>query len=309
MRPEWSTLPPPVVAGAEAVLGFRVVESISQTAGFSPGVAARVRGSQGQRAFKKAVSSLVNAESPTLHRDEARYAPLLPLGSPRLLGSYDEGTWVALVFEEVDGHQPGVPWTPAELEAAIDVLDQQARVAAPPQLPSVAESLRSELGGFALLSANPIGVNGWELRHLEGQAALEAGWQQAAAGDRWLHNDARGDNMLIRPDGTAVLVDWPWSCAGNPAFDAVGFVPTAIRDGAGRPGLGVGEACEELFGRLAGSRCATDDQITAMVAAFAGLMQHRRRQPAPPGIPGVRAFQASQGDVAMAWLRLRTGWA
>lgn len=308
MRPQWSTLPPPVVAGVEAVLGFRVVTSISQTAGFSPGIAARVGGDQGERAFVKVVSSLVNADSPTMHRDEARYAVLLPFGAPRLLGSFDDGTWVALAFEEVDGRPPEVPWTPADLKAAIDVLDRQALVPAPSELPTVAESLRAELDGFALLSADPTGVTGWELRHLDALAALEASWQDAAAGDRWLHNDARGDNMLIRPDGSAVLVDWPWSCAGNPAFDAIGFIPTAIRDGAGRPELPVGEACEDLLGRLAGARCATDEQLTAMVAAFAGLMQHRRRQPAPPGIPGVRAFQASQGDVALAWLQLRTGW-
>jgi hypothetical protein len=301
MRPEWSTLPPSVITGVEAVLGFRVVTSISQTAGFSPGIAARVRGPRGERAFVKAVSGLVNAVTVQMHRDEARFASLLPYG-PRLLGTHDDGTWVALCFEEVEGYQPGLPWTPSDVDAAIDVLDRQSLVPAPPELPTVADSLRSELDGFALLSADPTGVTGWELRHLDALADLESGWQQAAAGDRWLHNDARGDNMLIQP------VDWPWSSAGNPAFDAVGFIPTAIRDGAGAPGLETGEACEQLLARLAGARCATSGQTTTMVAAFAGLMQHRRRQPAPDGIPGVRAFQASQGEVAMAWLRLRTGW-
>lgn len=302
------------MAGVEAVLGFTVSAATSQTSGFSPGVAALVHGPEGQRAFVKAVSSLVNPDSPTMHRDEARWTALLPEGhgSPRLLGSYDDGTWVALVLDAVEGRPPRAPWTAADLAAAVALLNRQAQVAAPAELPAIDQVLRQELNGFALLAADPPELTAWEARHLDALAELEAGWTEAAAGDRWLHNDSRGDNMLIRPDGSAVLVDWPWSAAGDPTFDALAFVPAAVRDGAMGPmssvGAHVGEACEALFSRFAAARTAPPAGVTAMVAAFAGLMQHRRRQPQPPGMPSLRAFQASQGEVALAWLRVRTGW-
>ncbi|MFC0531482.1 hypothetical protein [Phytohabitans kaempferiae] len=31
---------------------------------------------------------------------------------PRLLEGYDDGTWVALVFEEIAGSLPAQPWRP-----------------------------------------------------------------------------------------------------------------------------------------------------------------------------------------------------
>jgi hypothetical protein len=34
----------------------------------------------------------------------------------------------------------------------------------------------------------------------------------------------------------------------------------------------------------------------------------RALDPPPPGIPTVRAFQAAQGEVALAWLKERLGW-
>ncbi len=161
-----------------------------------------------------------------------------------------------------------------------------------------------------------VAVTGWEGTHLSDLALLEQGWPAAAEGDRWLHTDARGDNLIIRSDGTAVLIDWPGSCAGNPVFDAVAFVPAAVRDGAlgavprGRhpsdvPPKQIAAACEELFSRFEAAQGASADGVTALVCAFAGLMQYRRRQAPPPGMPTVHAFQASQGDVAMAWLRQR----
>lgn len=319
MRPQWESVPGGVRAAIEEKLGFPVVRAESQSAGFSPGVAARVHGPDGEQAFVKAVSSEANPRTPDLHRDEARFTALLPPDhpSPRLLGSYDDGTWVALVLEAVDGRPPAVPWTEPDLDAAVQAIRRQSQVRAVPELPTVVETQGTELVGWRTLVAERPCLTPWEDRHLPALAELEATWEEAATGEDWLHLDSRGDNMLVRPDGTAVLVDWPWSCRGSAVFDAVGFVPSAIRDGA----LGVvpdpaavlqlpweplAEACEELFARF-GSPAPADD-VTALVCAFAGLMQHVMRQPPPPGIPTVRAFQAEQGYVTCAWLARRTGW-
>jgi hypothetical protein len=308
MRPAWESLPLPVQDALESILGFSVVRAESQRGGFSPGVAARVFGPDGQRAFVKAVSAAVNEHSCRLHRDEARFAALLPAGhpSPRLLGCYDEHPWVALAFEQVDGHEPGRPWTAADLSAAISALDVQALVPAPPGLPTVVATHSEELRGWRDLAAAGTPLTPWESRHLDALVELEPAWEAAATGDRWLHLDSRGDNLLVRRDGSAVLVDWPFSSAGDPMMDALAFVPAAVRDGAvgGEPGA----ACEQLFQRFAAARVADPDAVTALLVAFAGLMQHRHRQPPPPGLPTVREFQRSQGEVALAWLRHRTGW-
>lgn len=315
MRPAWETLPAELRAALEEVLGFAVVRAESQRGGFSPGVAARVFGPAGERAFVKAVSAEANPQTPEMHRREARFTALLPADSPspRLLGVVDQDPWVALALEQVDGHEPGRPWTDDDLAACVQLLDAQSVVPAHPSLPTVVESLGEELTGWRLLQATPDRLDPWQERHLDALADLESQWEAAATGDRWLHLDSRSDNMLVRRDGSAVLVDWPFSCAGNPAFDALGFVPTAVRNGA-LGALGAlgdrepGEACEELFGRFAASTAASPEAVTAMLAAFTGLMEHRWRQPAPPGLPTVREFQRSQGAVAQAWLRLRTGF-
>jgi hypothetical protein len=317
MRPLWDSVPLDVRDGIEAVLGFAVVRAESQTGGFSPGVAARVHGPEGQQAFVKAVSAEVNDVTPGMHRDEARFTRLLPAGhpSPRLLGEYDDGTWVALALEAVDGRPPYEPWTDDDLLAAVAAIDRQALVPAHATLPSVADTHGDVLKGWRSMAADRPCLTTWEDRHLSALAELEPAWEAAATGDDWLHLDSRGDNMLITPDGSAVLVDWPWSSRGNAAFDALGFVPAAIRDGAlgvvsgdvfAVPEESLGEAAEELFSRFSVS--ASEDEVTAMLCAFAGLMQWVMRQPPPPGMPTVRAFQASQGRVACAWLRHRTGW-
>jgi len=51
-----------------------------------------------------------------LHRQEARVAAALPRPppTPTLLGSYDDGEWVALVYEDIEGRHPVTPWLPDE---------------------------------------------------------------------------------------------------------------------------------------------------------------------------------------------------
>ena len=48
--------------------------------------------------------------------------------------------------------------------------------------------------------------------------------------------------------------------------------------------------------------------VTAVLAALTGFFLRQSHQPAPPGLPTLRAFQEAQGHAALAWLRVRTGW-
>lgn len=306
-RPSFASLPAEVRAEIDVVLGWDVTAAESQSGGWSPGVAARLRGSSGERAFCKAVSAEVNPQTPDMHRTEARLTGLLPpsLGAPRLLASFERAPWVVLLLEEVPGRPPQQPWDRAELAAALRCLDRLADVVAPPGFAPATEALASELGGWALLAADPPSDLGpWCTANLDRLVELESRWPEAASGDRLLHLDARGDNMLVLEEGPSagdvVLVDWPWACAGEPVFDVVGFAPSVALHG--------GPPCDELLLSSRAGKAADRDVVDVLVCAVAGLFQHAWRQPPPPGIAHVRSFQEQQGRIATSWLAERLGW-
>jgi len=161
VRITWTQIPTHVRGGIEAIIGGgAVVTAVSQSGGFSPGTADRVVTADGHRAFVKAVSTIHNDQSPSMHRAEAHVVGQLPSNSyvPALLGTYDDGAWVALVFEDVAGHTPAVPWNAAELEAAMTALQQMAEAFTPspvPGLPSVTSSYATAFGGWERIRSNP----------------------------------------------------------------------------------------------------------------------------------------------------------
>lgn len=187
VRHHWSGLPAPVREAVEDILGARVVQARSQSGGFSPGVAARVRLVDGRRAFVKAVSAEANPGSPDLHRAEARHTAALPPGvpAPRLLGSYDDGTHVALVLEDIDGRQPRVPWDAAELDRVLAAVGELGAVLTPAPIdaPAAADRKARMFSGWRALSAG--GDTGrldpWAARNLGLLAELESGWAEPAS--------------------------------------------------------------------------------------------------------------------------------
>ena len=108
VRIGWVDLPSAVRGAVERSLGSQVVAAVSQPGGFSPGTADRVVTADGRRAFVKAVGGDINEGSLALHRMEARVAATLPseAPAPRLLACHDDGEWIALVLEDVDGASP-----------------------------------------------------------------------------------------------------------------------------------------------------------------------------------------------------------
>lgn len=157
VRHHWADLPDTVRNAVQDILGAPVVEARSQSGGFSPGVAARVRLADGGRAFVKAVSAEVNPDSPDQHRAEARNTAALPPHAPvpHLLGSYDDGTCVALVLEDVEGRQPRVPWDPAELDRVLTAVGELTRALtpAPVDAPSAATGKTTMFTGWRTLHA------------------------------------------------------------------------------------------------------------------------------------------------------------
>src|SRR5260370_25023191 len=126
-RLPFSAIPAALRAEIDRKLGGRVVEAVTQPGGFSPGVAARVRLEDGRSAFVKAVGDM-NPDSPGIHRAEARIAAALPASAPaaRLLATIDDGGWVILILEDVEGQMPAQPWQPDDLARVLAALADQA---------------------------------------------------------------------------------------------------------------------------------------------------------------------------------------
>ncbi|MEU2622670.1 aminoglycoside phosphotransferase family protein [Streptomyces sp. NPDC007157] len=305
-RTPWEALPAPVrTAVAELLGGAPVTHATTQPGGFSPGVAARIRTAAHRTAFVKAVSADSNPDSPALHRAEARNAAALPASvpAPRLLGSYDDGTWVALVFEEVDGHQPRIPWRPDELRRVLDAVAALGRTLTPSPVaaPPAAEHLGDTFDGWRTLIEAPDGVadrlGGWTVSHLAELAELAAPWRDSVAGDTLAHADLRADNMLLTADGGVVFVDWPHAVRAAPWFDLLVMLPCVRAQGGPDP--------EDLFTAHPLGRDADPAAVTATLAALTGYFLEHSVRPAPPGLPTLRPFQRAQGDAALAWLRTR----
>jgi hypothetical protein len=153
----WARVPEPVRAWA-ANVGGGVPQRIDDLqGGFSPGATARLQ-CPGRRVFVKAVGVELNPESPLMHRREAVVSAALPASAmfPRLLDTYDDGAWVALAFEAVEGRLPHHPWERLELTAVLEALSAMHDALTPSpasQLELAAQYLGGLFGGWAELAA------------------------------------------------------------------------------------------------------------------------------------------------------------
>jgi len=313
VRIGWADLPWPVRAAVEDIIGGTVVEARSQSGGFSPGTADRVRTADGRRAFVKAVSADLNEHSPGLHRREARIAAALPAAvpAPRLLGLHDDGAWVALVLEDVEGRSPATPWRADELAPVLAALGDLARVPADlPDLPTATETLGYDLAGWWRIAADPpatpaepatasdpppADLHPWTARRLDRLCALADRGVAALTGDSLVHSDVRADNLLLGRDGTVSIVDWPWACRGPAWLDRLLLLVNVRLYGGDHDTGALLAACAEETG-------ADPRDLVAVLAALAGFFADMARRPPPPGLPTVRAFQRAQADAIASWL-------
>jgi hypothetical protein len=297
VRIGWRDLPAHVREAVERTLGSPVVQAISQAGGFSPGTADRVMTAGGGRAFVKAVNAALNTRSVEMARAEAHITAALPANAPtpRLLGHYDDGEWVVLVLEDIEGRHPRTPWERDELDAAVTALAKLAETLTPSPVadaPSAADHLAADFAGWANIAADPPDdLDPWAAAHLgDLEAAAQRGLAAVATGNTLTHCDIRADNLLVRPDGDIVFVDWPWGCIGPAWLDTVLLALNVIVHG------GDGDRLLEGID----PRHATD-----VIAGITGFFLDVGRLPPPPGLPTVRAFQRAQGDALIPWLRDR----
>jgi aminoglycoside phosphotransferase (APT) family kinase protein len=304
VRSDWDDVPVSVRAAVDDVLGSAVVVTRGVSGGFSPGPAVRAELEDGRVVFIKAASTALNEQSPGMHRREGVVLGMLPpdIPAPRLLGVLDDGDWVALAIEWIDGRMP-VASDPADVQRLLDVLHRVADATEGTELSgfgSFAETHGNLCGHWQLLAADPHPhLDGWSLRHLDRLAELDAVAPAAMAGTCLLHLDVRTDNVLLADSGPEgdLLVDWPGAALGAPWIDLVGLLPALHLDGGPPP--------EEVFAAAALAGHADTTAVDAFVAALAGYFTRMSLLPPPPGLPTVRAFQAAQGEVARSWIAQR----
>lgn len=302
-RLAWADVDPHVRTQLEGALGAPVVEACNEPGGFSPGLAARCLLADGRRVFLKAVSPAQNVQACRIHRREAEVASQLPddAPAPRLLHVHDDGRWVALAFEEIDGRQPEEPWRLEQLDVVIPALQRIAAALTPtpaPALPPVQDRYRAVFDGWRRIAGGDGDAASYGpavVAAVGRLAELERSWEAAAAGDTLLHTDLRADNLLLTATGDVVLVDWPWACTGAAFVDLVLLLPSV--------GLGGGPGCEEVVRRYGLFADVDDRALGSVVSALAGFFVRQSLDPEPAGLPTLRAFQRAQAEVALAWAR------
>lgn len=302
-RLAWHQVPAGVRAQVDAALGSPVVRAVNQPGGFSPGLAARCLLGDGRRVFVKAVSPEQNPQSTRIQRREADVASRLPpwVPAPRVLHRLDDGQWVVLVFEDVDGRQPAEPWTTADLDVVLPAVRAFGDAATPAPvdgLQPVADKHRAIFGGWRRLAVGDGDLGPlprWCRDRIDDLAAAEAGWESAAAGDTLLHADLRADNVLLRDDGTVVFVDWPWACRGAAFVDPLLMLPSIGLGGGPDPGWVI-----DRYDLLAG---VDERAFLDVFTALCGFLARASQDDAPVGLPALRTFQRAQADVGLSWLR------
>nr|BEK71417.1 hypothetical protein KPHV_86440 [Kitasatospora purpeofusca] len=263
----WSGVPQPLRAAVEAAAG-----PVLAAAEVPVGRTARLRlvlDVPGRRVFLKA-TPISHRHAPTLDV-EARLAPAVRSLSPRLLHHGTAGSWRWLLFEHVPGRSADLSCGSADLDAAARALGHLAHLPAPDAAVPRAQERWAHLG-----------------------AGLDLG---LLAGDRLVHTDLNPGNILIRADGSAVLLDWarPGRGAG---WLSSGFLLAQVIDAGTRP------ADAETWARRALPTWAAAPAAAA--GAFVTVLTRRRAEQAATCLPGRRAEREGQLRTAMAWHRWRT---
>ena len=297
-RLRWRDIPDFLRSRAEQAVATPLHEVATAAGGFTPGVASTVAGESGARFFVKAIARHTSEVAGAYLR-EAQIAATLPpqTPSPRLLWWHDDGTWIVMLFEHVDGRTPGI----TDLDVVMTAVATLGQTPGPPGLPRLIDEFAEDFTGWrdiagaaswpAITSAYPE-LTGASIDML---ATREKRWTDAADGTALVHGDLRLDNMILTADGVRI-VDWPNACTGAGWVDLVLMTPSLAIHGVD---------VEQLLDEHPLTRVADGEDLDTLLIAAAGYFVSRSLLPPPPAAPAVRDFQRAQAKALLAWLGTR----
>ncbi|MCF6379633.1 phosphotransferase [Nocardioides KLBMP 9356] len=300
-RLEWAFLPPHLRAWIERRCGSPVASAISQNGGFTPGFASVLVCEDGSRHFVKAASVKAQRLFADSYREEARKLAALPpaVPAPRLKWHLDDD-WVVLGIEHVAARAPRRPWVREELDALLDSLEQVADAVTPPPAGLALDTAEADfapmLEHWTALRERRTDLGADRLAEAE---ALARRYADVVGGDTLVHTDVRSDNVLIDPDGRALICDWNWPVRGAAWFDSFAalLAPRAER--------------VDVDAVIASRRLLKDVDPEAFdinLALYVGYFLIQCELPAPSTSPHIRDHQRWCGEVCWDWLAERRGW-
>lgn len=303
VRTDYAQMPERLHGWIECRLRSAVVETIPRTGGMSPAVAASLRTATGVTAFVKAVAGHINPDTPSHFRHEMAVLSALPPAPyrPRLLDTYDDGDWVAILLEDVDGRHPD--WHDLrERERVLGVVLRQSAELTPappalgPELGTVVTGLRTYRDGLDDPSDQELAaLPRWAGARLDDLRTLLATTLDAIEQNAFCHWDVRHDNLLIRNgDGQPFILDWGMSRHG-PSWGDVAV-------------LGLEWAESPFFDELIDRLELDDEQDRAVTGFLVGIGTYLTMvatHPAPQGLPLLPAFRAELGQRCLIGARRR----
>jgi hypothetical protein len=304
VRPDWEDLPTAVRDAITRRLGAPVASATSAGGGFTRAFAAVLTTVAGHSVFVKAAP--ITDPTSDWYAREATITAGLPAGvpAPRPRWSLREAGWFVLCLDAVDGHVPELPWSPADLTAALTAWSTAAAALSEgppliPDLPRLPDLIRHELSWWSQIEAGrepvPPTAPAWVPDRLADLAALERALPPLAAGPGMLHGDLRIDNVLIDRTGQAWLCDWTWPCLGAPWFDTVTLLVSAYASG-----LDADAFLEPWRAPAPG--------VAGALAAMSGYWLVQAAAGPSSASPHSRQHQLFSGTQALAWLAERQGW-
>jgi aminoglycoside phosphotransferase (APT) family kinase protein len=293
-RLTWEFLPRELRGEIEGRLGGEVVKATSHNGGFTPGFASTLRAENGATLFVKTAHKTAQAVAARSYAIEA--ASLKRLGSaipsPRLLW-VSEGDWITLGFENVESRPAERPWTDDDFARALDLTEQIAQVPPAADLAPLVEDAPEFLTCWDQVAARDPG----HPRLKEASALAES--LAAVPATALSHGDLRGDNLLFCGDGTVLACDWTTPALAPAWLDSVTLAIAAYGDGL--------DVERHLAGRAV-LNGATNDEVDAWLAAFAGFMRYSSLLPSVRNSPYLRLHADWYATVAWEWLAERREW-
>lgn len=276
------------------LLGSRILEVHEQVGGMSPGCATRLVTEDGRRIFVKIVGTPLNPLTPDLFRREVTALGLI--GShdlwADLVSVWDDGDWVAIVLEDVEGRHPDLTddatmaLLTAETERLGEVLAQRVPVPPTPRAGGIGD-LRDGFRAWADAVERVAEVPehllpAWVRRDVDAWAPRV---RSLADHDvRLVHWDIRNDNLLQRATGELVFLDWGAASLGpawvDPLLARLERVDATWFDAslASSPAL----------------VAAGDETVDAWLVGFAVFLAWRAHTAVDVNLPTLQAFRLQE---------------